>query len=189
MNFKLIISLKFKLDLKTYRIIYYKMILYFISILTTIYIGRLFIKIDGPNILSEYMIMKKNKLKRLYNLVSTRHTSKFIIVLISIQMLYQSCYQSLVQYLDNSITKIDKNKYELKYIINGKLYKKIITPTRGPSPIICITNENDDDITEIILPYIGPNNDFHNEKFYPNFFGFKKLNFEMSDGTNKSFNN
>ena len=103
-------------------------------------------------------------------------------------MLFQSFYQSLVQYLDNSVKKIGKNKYELKYIINGKLYKKIIIPERGPLPIICITNETDDDITEQILPYIGPNNDFHNEKFTPNFFGQKTLIFEMSEGNIKIFN-
>ena len=102
-------------------------------------------------------------------------------------MLLQSFYQNLVQYLDNSLKKIGKNKYELKYVINGKLYKKIIIPERGPLPIISITNENDDDITEHILPYIGPNNNFHNENFSPNFFGYKKLLFEMCNGNIKIF--
>lgn len=160
------------------------MITYFLAI----FFGTLFYKIDGYNILKEYIIVKKNKLKNLYDLVSTRHTSRFMIVFISSEMLIQSFYQSLVQYLDDSVKKIGKNKYELKYVINGKLYKKIIIPERGPLPIICITNENNEDITEYILPYIGPNNNFHNEKFSPNFFGYKKLIFEMSDGNIKIFN-
>ena len=168
------------------------MISYFITTISTIFFGTffgtLFYKIDGYNILKEYISIKKNKLKNLYNLVSTRHSSKFIIVFISIEMLLQAFYQSLVQYLDNSVKKIGKNKYELKYVINGKLYKKIIIPERGPLPIICITNENNVDVTEYILPYIGPNNNFHNENFNPNFFDYKILKFEMSNGTIKIFN-
>jgi Iap family predicted aminopeptidase len=164
------------------------MISYFITTISTIFFGILFYKIDGYNIVKEYISVKKNKLKNLYNLVSTRHTSKFIIVLISTEMLFQSFYQSLVQYLDNSVKKIGKNKYELKYVINGKLYKKIIIPERGPLPVVSITNENNDDVTEYILPYIGPNNNFHNENFNPNFFDYKILKFEMSNGTIKIFN-
>ena len=164
------------------------MISYFITTISTIFFGTLFYKIDAYNIVKEYISIKKNKLKNLYNLVSTRHTSKFIIVLISTEMLFQSFYQSLVQYLDNSVKKIGKNKYELKYVINGKLYKKIIIPERGPLPVVSITNENNDDVTEYILPYIGPNNNFHNENFNPNFFDYKILKFEMSNGTIKIFN-
>ena len=112
---------------------------------------------------------------------------RFMIVFVSTKMLTQSFYQSLVQYLDNSVVKIDKNKYELTYIINGKLYKKIIMPERGPIPVISIINENGCDVTDQILPYMGPNNNFHNENFYPTFFGHKKLIFEMSNGDVKIF--
>ena len=98
------------------------MIIYLFSTISTIFFGTLFYKIDGYNIVKEYISIKKHKLKNLYNLVSTRHTSRIIIIFISCEMLFQSFYQSLVQYLDNSVKKIGKNKYELKYIINGKLY-------------------------------------------------------------------
>ena len=30
-------------------------------------------------------------------------------------------YLSFVQYMNNSLIKLDKNKYELSYIVNGKL--------------------------------------------------------------------
>ena len=81
-----------------------------ITYLLAIFFGTLFYKIDGYNILKEYIIVKKNKLKNLYDLVSTRHTSRFMIVFISSEMLIQSFYQSLVQYLDDSVKKIGKNK-------------------------------------------------------------------------------
>ena len=165
------------------------MLTYFLTTVSTIFFGTLFFKIDGHNILRQYITSKKGEFKRLYNLVATRHTSRCMIMFISIEMLLQAFYQSLVQYLDESVKKIGKNKYELKYVINGKLYKKIIIPERGPLPIICITDENGRDVTDKIIPYIGPNHDFHNEKFYPNFFGYTKLVFEMSTGDIKTFNN
>ena len=163
------------------------MISYLLITVPTLLLSALFLKLDGINILSEYIRVRQNKLKSLYDLVATRHNSRFMIVFISAKMLSQSFYQSLVQYLDNSVTKIDKNKYELKYIINGKLYKKIIIPERGPIPVISVINENGLDVTEEILPYMGPNNNFHNEKFCPTFFGHKKLMFEMSNGDIKFF--
>lgn len=165
------------------------MLNYLFLTISTIFVGRLFYKIDAYNVLKEYLIIKKEKLKRLYNLVATRHTSSVIITFISIEMLLQAFYQSLVQYLDNSIKKIGKNKYELKYVINGKLYKKIIIPERGPLPVILIMNEKNEDVTEQILPYIGPNNNFHNEKFNPIFFGYKKLIFEMLNEETRVFYN
>ena len=165
------------------------MLSYLFFTISTIFTGRLFYKIDGYNILKEYVIIKKEKLKSLYNLVATRHTSSIIITFISIEMLLQAFYQSLVQYLDNSIKKIGKNKYELKYVINGKIYKQIITPERGPQPVIFILNDNNEDVTEQILPYIGPNNDFHNQNFNPNFFGYTKLIFEMLNGETRVFCN
>ena len=149
----------------------------------TLLLGGLFLKLDGINIVREYITIKKNKLKSLYELVSTRHTSRFMIIFISCKMLSQAFYQNLLHYLDNSISKIDKNKYELKYVINGKLYKKIIKPDRGPIPVISVINENGCDVTEEILPYMGPNNNFHNEKFSPKFFGYNKLIFEMLNGS------
>jgi len=148
----------------------------------------LFYKIDGYNIVSNVLILKYQKWKSLNNLVSSRYESRFMITYISINMLIKSLYQSLVQYMDNSIVKIDKNKYELTYIINGKLYKMIITPIRGPSPILNIMN-GENDVTDIIFPYFGPDNDWHNTKFYPNFFNFKQLTFEMTNGEKKIFNN
>lgn len=154
----------------------------------TLLISAMFLKLDGINIVREYVLEKKGKLYSLYDLVSTRHNSRIMIIYVCTKMLTQAFYQNLLHYLDNSLIKIDKNKYELKYVINGKLYKKIIKPNRGPIPVISVTNENNCDVTEQILPYMGPNNDFHNEKFTPKFFGHNTLVFEMLNGNVLTFN-
>jgi len=164
------------------------MVYYMLIAIPTLLFSAMFLKLDGLNIVREYVLEKKEKLYSLYDLVSTRHNSRIMIIYVCTKMLTQAFYQNLLHYLDNSLTKIDKNKYELKYVINGKLYKKIIKPNRGPIPVISVANEIGYDVTEEILPYMGPNNDFHNEKFTPKFFGYDKLVFEMLNGNIFSFN-
>ena len=140
------------------------------------------------NKIYDFLIIKYNKWISLNNLVSSQHNSKIMIKIISLQMIFKSLYLSFIQYMNNSIIKIDKNSYELSYIVHGKLYKMIIKPIRGPVPILCVTNENNIDITEQILPYLGPNNDWHGKKYYPDFFKHKTLNIELLDGSKKTFN-
>lgn len=155
----------------------------------TIYFFKRFIDIDGYIILKEYLDNKYNKWKRLTNLVSTQYDSNFIITLISLKMVFQALYQSLLQYMDNSVIKIDKNKYELRYIINGKLYKMIVFPLRGPVPILNVKNEKNEDITDVVIPYLGHRNDWNGYKFYPQFFSCKELKIELTNGEIKIFNN
>jgi hypothetical protein len=107
---------------------------------------------------------------------------------ISFLMVCESFYLKLITYLNNSVKKIDKNKYEVSYVINGKIYKMVSSPARGPILIIRILNENNIDVTDHILPYIGPNNDWHNTKYFPNFFKYNSLIFELSNGDKKTFN-
>ena len=60
---------------------------------------------------------------------------------------------------DNSsnVTKINKNVYEVKYRIKGRKYKMVVVPERGPPKINSITTKDGTDITESLLPYLGPN--------------------------------
>ena len=132
---------------------------------------------------------KYNKWKTLKNLISTQHNSLILINLISMKMILQSYYLNFIQYMNNSVRKIDKNKYEVSYVINGKLYKMLISPSRGPIPVLSVTNDDNTDLTDLIIPYLGPNNDWHGNKYYPDFFEEKKLNFELIKGEVKSFSN
>lgn len=165
------------------------MIIYITIGAITICFFKFFINIDGYTILKEYINNKYNKWKRLTNLVSTQYDSNFMITFISLKMVFQTLYQSLLQYMDNSIIKINRNTYELKYVINGKLYKMIINPLRGPVPILNVKNEYNEDITDIIIPYLGHRNDWNEYKFYPQFFNYKQLKIELNNGEIKIFNN
>jgi hypothetical protein len=142
----------------------------------------------SKNDISTYFISKYNKWLSLNNLVSSKYNSKIMIEIISIKMFLKSLYLSFIQYMNNSLIKIDKNSYQLSYIVNGKLYKMVIKPTRGPVPILCVINENNLDITDEIIPYLGPNNDWHGKKYCPNFFNYNTLNIELLNGDKKIFN-
>ena len=76
----------------------------------------------------------------------------------------------------------------MSYVINGKLYKTVIVPTRGPLPVLNVIDENNNDISDIVLPYLGPNNDWNKYKFTPSFFKSNQLTFELLNGEIKIFN-
>lgn len=149
-----------------------------LSLCVSSIIGILFYKFDGYG----YINHKYHRLKRLYNLVSTRHNSSLMICIISIKMLLQAFYLNFIQYMNNSIIKLDKNTYILSYILHDNEYKMIIKIARGPSPILSIKNQDDKDMTDIVMPYLGPKNDWHNNKFTPKFFECKILSFELLNG-------
>lgn len=158
-------------------------ILTIISILSI----TIFYKTDSCNIIHNFITEKYSKWKRLNNLVSTQHSSQAVITWISLKMVGESLYQNLIHYLNNSVVKLNKNTYVLSYVINGKMYKNIIIPKRGPLPIVCVLDTNDNDISDIVLPYLGPHNDWNNYKFTPSFFNYKELKFELSNGEFKTF--
>ena len=89
--------------------------------------------------------------------------------------------------MNSAIKKLDKNKFEITYVINGKMFKMITSPPKGPSLVLQVSDDNQDDITEIVLPYIGPKNNWHNVEFTPSFFESKFLSFELSNGDTKTF--
>ena len=82
---------------------------------------------------------------------------------------------------------IGNNKYVVTYVIKGKVHKLIVKLNRGPSKILYIYDENDEDVSGLIYPYLGPEEDFHKCLIAPSFFNKKKLMFEMFDGTRLLF--
>jgi hypothetical protein len=133
--------------------------------------------------------LKYNKWKRLNSLVSTSQKTKISIVIISFKLIFQAIWISLLQRVNKTIKKLNKNKYELTYIIEGKMYKLVVNVTRGPSPVLQIINDTNDDVTSQIMPYLGPSYNWHNTPFTPEFFGLESLTFEVADGTEYSVQN
>uniref|UniRef100_A0A6C0CXA8 Uncharacterized protein n=1 Tax=viral metagenome TaxID=1070528 RepID=A0A6C0CXA8_9ZZZZ len=141
-------------------------------------------KLDVHMIVYNYGV----KLQDLNSLVSTRNKNILKVLYISFAMIAQALYLSFLQYMNSAMRKIGKNKYEISYMVNGKIYKMLVTPKRGPSPILEIRDEKtEDDLTDKILPYFGPDYKCHGNNLYPELLGYNGLVFELADGTEKVF--
>ena len=80
------------------------------------------------------------------------------------------------------VREIDKHRYEVTYFIHFNCYKFIVSYKKGPSRYLQFINEKDHDITDIVTPFLGPNDDFHNIPYTPSDFGCEELTINFSDG-------
>ena len=144
-------------------------------------------------IFRETILDKYQKFNKLYSIVSlNNNNNKFITLYHTISIIYTSIKISILKYrmFNNNVKKIDKNLWEVVYNINGKKYKMIVIPNKGPSDIVKISDENGVDISNYISHYLGPNNDFHKtEILTPEFFNVKSIIIEKNDGTIQRFSN
>jgi len=146
-----------------------------------------FLFIDGPAIVHNSVSDSYTGWKRLNELVSTQEKSVIRTAGISASMIAETLWTSALNYLNSTVKQVNKNTIEVSYVCNGRLYKMVVTPQRGPNPIVKITDENGLDVTARILPYLGPRRDWHHSHLTPHFFGCKELTFEFLVGHVKTF--
>lgn len=127
----------------------------------------------------------KPKLEQIY-ILSTL-IIKFIWQLIKLKY---KIYIKKYYHSKNSIKIIPKTKYSsiIEYTMNDKTYKLITKLKRGPSNILFVKSDTTD-ITDEILPYLGPNEDLHNIRYTPNIFGYDRMEFYTVDGDILKFEN
>jgi len=71
---------------------------------------------------------------------------------------------------------------KVTFNVKANIYRIISKPR--PLPLILqISNHNNEDITNKILPHLGPNYDWYNVRLTPSILGEKLLCFELSNGT------
>lgn len=157
--------------------------LYILTALLMLFLYRL----DGHVIFYNRIMSDYNKFKALNNLVATNHKNICIILWFSVCIIAKAMYINLIQYLNKSIRKINKNTYELTYVINGNTYKIRLVPKRGPKTIIQAIDENDVDITDTIQEYAGCSDDFHGYPFTPDLLGKKEITLHTASGVEKVF--
>ena len=90
----------------------------------------------------------------------------------------------------NSISKTNqKNIYTVDYYYNNQLYKILIRIKKGPRKIIKVEDENHTDITNIITPYLGPNENTHDVLICPKQLGYNLLYFYTRNNNILKFEN
>jgi hypothetical protein len=146
-----------------------------------------FLYLDGYNITKNTTLIKFQKFRQINKLVSINYKGYFKILWISLCMIRQALWISLLQYMNSSVIKLGGNKYVITYIINGKTYKMLIKSKRGPQKVLMVSDETQTDVSDLIFPYLGPCDNFHGDIFTPEFFGRKELIFDLSDGSEKIF--
>jgi hypothetical protein len=146
-----------------------------------------FVYLDGPCIVKKASVLGWSKFIKINKLVSTNYKGCFNILWISLYMVSQALWISMIQYLNSTIIQIDRNTYRVTYVIKGKTYMMIVRPNRGPSKVLLVSDENQIDVSHIVFPYIGPNENFNGEIYTPKFFNKKELIFELSNGQEKCY--
>lgn len=130
----------------------------------------------------DFILLKYNDYKRVTKLVSSTRKNLLLIHLVSLKLIIMLYYISFLQFCNKSVVCIDKNLYQVTYTINGKLYKMLVKQTKGPNPFVKISNEMNIDITKDILPYIGPQYNFHGSNLTPKSLHCKSLTFTLNNG-------
>lgn len=142
----------------------------------------IFFQYNGPEIVKNTILDRYTRFNKLNKFVKHRYNNRCRAFYVTCEIIGKSLYLSFVQWLNNSVKHIDKNTYTVNYILKGRKYTMLVKPSSGPPPILLVFDENGDDVTDKVVPYIGPQNDFHGQTLTPDFFGVKQLNFETSMG-------
>jgi hypothetical protein len=145
-------------------------------------------------IITGFLYYKRKEIKENYNdlqnlkkLVSTTEKNFILVNFISLKIIFQMyCDKLRKKFISHKPKLVDKNVYEIEYNLNDKIYKLVFKNKKGPTPILQIFTENED-VTEKILEYAGPEYNFHGHIFTPKFWGYKLLTFDLANGEEKSF--
>lgn len=149
------------------------------SFITTMYLTNI----------NYYVTKYYSKGKTLVKLVKTQHRNMLMIFYICMKILVKRVYVSILQYFNNNVIRIDKNTYEISYVIGGNLYKMRTRIRKGCDVLLIqARDENGSDITNELQVYLGPNENFHGHKFTPSFFNATEITMSLANGEEITYN-
>ena len=94
----------------------------------------------------------------------------------------------LTQYLIKlHCIEVKKHVYDIEYMIHFNRYRIRVNYKHGPPPFDTFLTKDGTDITSDILPYMGPNQDFHGITYTPNDFGYEEIIVESENGDKRTF--
>lgn len=71
--------------------------------------------------------------------------------------------------------KFNKKYLKIPYKYREKDYFYLLKVPKGVHPLLSITDQDGENIEDILSPYLGPNLDCHGAKLTPNDFGYEKI--------------
>lgn len=136
-----------------------------------------------------YVTKYYSKGKTLVRLVKTQHRNVLMIFYICLKILIKRFYVAILQYFNNNVVRIDKNTYEISYVIGGNLYKMRTSVRKGCDVLLIqARDENGSDITNELQVYLGPNENFHGHKYTPGFFNATEITMSLANGEEITYN-
>lgn len=150
-------------------------------------LGYFLYRTDAYDITKNYLTEKYDKWKSLNSLVETQHKNPVKIFTVSMSMVCKMWWINFLQKIDKSIESIDKNRVAITYVLDGRIYKFLTKRRKGPALVLLVTDQEENDVSEQVLPYLGPARDWHGHVFRPDFWDKDKLTFELSTGESRSF--
>lgn len=108
---------------------------------------------------------------------------QLLVARLFLKYVYFQCLQKLYK----TVRHVKKNHYEIQYVLHDNLYKIKTQVKRGPSSILRVMDHQQNDITEEMRSYWGPNEDFHGQSIRPFDLGYEKIRIELRHGKEKEF--
>ena len=93
-------------------------------------------------------------------------------------------YLKICQKLNNTVKRVGK-EYLISYVIGGKLF--MLKVPEVLDKVLMIIDQDNEDVTDLILPHMGPLGNWHGVKYSPCSFDKDMLTFEMVDGDTKVY--
>lgn len=158
-------------------------------LLSTVLFGflLLFWGLDGHVIVKERICKNWHDFRQVNKLVEMKYKTIGMIIWISMKLIAKMYWLNFLQWVNTTLVQKDKRTLELSYVYKGRLYKILLKPKRGPSSVLLVTDEDKQDITDDILPYMGVSQDWHKTEFTPDFWNKQTLTFELSSGEHVTF--
>jgi len=125
-----------------------------------------------------------NGLLLLYTINYNKEKSHYKAIEKTIKIICWFGYIYLYQKIYHNCINIEKNKYDIHYIYHGQLYKIRCINKLGPkkNQVLMVANDKLEDISDEIIPFMGPKQNFHKLCYTPNDFKQRELSFYLSDG-------
>lgn len=134
------------------------------------------------------IVEKYDNTKTMYNyLYHVNEESHFKTVIHIAQSTWELIRVYLTQYIFHNSKRIGKNLYDIEYTIHCKPYRFQTRYKLGPSKFKKFMKNESIDVSDLVFPYVGPNDDFHGLSYSPKDLGLEQLIIHYQDGQVKSF--
>ena len=126
---------------------------------------------------------------RLLKLLGSKREKKVRFCFIALKLVIFAIYIKICQICNKSLKKIDKNTYELTYILGHRKFRYQFKPVPGPCPVLLVTDGDEEDVTAEIKELMGPMYNWRGiAAVTPDLIGYSSLNFELSTGEENIYN-